>query len=1585
MSNICIYKLPNGKVVGEDGAKKFVDILSSDLEILKKNQILYDTIILNKENLIEERKQKLKEVQENLILKSSNRLEPDVATVDIYPDGVTSITEYLYNSGYIKGIDLTEFKTNRALEIENELNSNNISRTLAEKVEEATQAGIPNNKLIEAIVNNEINSWQYIRKIGTQLDNIMGIIMNPKNQYKHYFENGVFLIDKFKEDRGSLYDDPSMKSYIYDLEGLTDNQVQQFAQDALRLKKQLNIKQGDKVITQAVLNTLPKFQNLRGKADLLIIRKNGDIDVYDYKVSSKSMGNIDTDTEWDYEKVKDVKTQMSLYKRILESYGIPSTKIKTHIINIKLDGVSSTTDTGDIALFNPVSGWDNPTIKNKVSAININTPVEIELDASNSSDIVIYQFIDNLVNFKPEFSGTAKDIQEKIAKQFYTLFPNGRIENTLSIIGKEFVMEKYIKKLPNGKYSFNQYYLTKLGNESLEYETASEAASAFLEKFGNSLEHNKSGYTHIFKSLQNQLTAFNNAEERQKDRRTFSNTLFSQKYGIDFQLEFKKYFAEEGWEVYNAAEQSINDMLAEMGIILLYNENNGTPKFDIISITSGLDLDRVIKFKYNDSIFGNVSTEVSGEKATFANILKYRAMLVVNELLKDNNAKLDEIKITNTDIRRNTVVYRYDGADTIDNFKQLMTKAGETSYISSNKVLSFEEKIFSTFDQILGIVDLYPTLDKTDVSRIVDITASLKKELPSDIRQKEIIALTLQDLYYKIIKLNNMQQMSVDNIITTNTFECHILRQIAILLSKYGNMLPNITDINRRGDYGIGLSKNDPYSLKNALKNKTFLSGNLLTTNDQNPIMSGIYNVTQEAFQVIRDRYTKYKDKHNKEYFRKGNKFGGSNLSSFDYNKYFDNTPENKNRFLFKNPETDTTLSSEEKEFLTWYLDTLNSYRFFNGKDINSVSEETVYNLKENGTWYEVPLMRTSLNSQVSNSSIKEMIKLQANKLLDPIKNLRGEIDSEVTEMGIENFKDVVDMYDIFEMSPERRKELLNQELSPATLFNTQMEVILDNFVQAKIVKWELDNVLPSVSAALLAMEFSSKMMGKDLSNEIEFVIKNIKSGIFKESLLRKDSSIIKTVQVLRKITSKSIMSFNIMSGARELVNGIYYYHSKAIANKYDDTKPSFMNVMDAYNTVWIDSFKQFAVQSKLEKMNFKFGMTQLDIDQMAEAQNYWKDDFLRFNNYAQWASRAPDFLHRMTILVSYMKKYGVYDAYTVDELNDELVYDWRKDSRFSALASGSKVVPEEYKKQLAIYKSQMDDFVKEGKKVFDKHTQSFRPLKWDGNFDNPENDALPEAFTTQEINSYRQEANIAFGYMDNSVKSLVFKEGVLSILLQFQTYLSGKVAMWFQTPGIYKQGRKVFKTDSDGKQLYRKPNETGTDYEEVTDSRILSNGEWVELEPIYTWEGSVSEGLMWSFVDCFNILNRKDMQKAWANPVKKGQALMALTHILTWLFVMTGLSLYGGNSKIRKHDNLFVRNSLLLMYNTVSDLNIITQLWGVAQFNYTSLNYTKKLAESFWKAATKENYPAIRVLTNFGFTAPFRKELYDVTVTLKN
>jgi hypothetical protein len=82
---------------------------------------------------------------------------------------------------------------------------------------------------------------------------------------------------------------------------------------------------------------------------------------------------------------------------------------------------------------------------------------------------------------------------------------------------------------------------------------------------------------------------------------------------------------------------------------------------------------------------------------------------------------------------------------------------------------------------------------------------------------------------------------------------------------------------------------------------------------------------------------------------------------------------------------------------------------------------------------------------------------------------------------------------------------------------------------------------------------------------------------------------------------------------------------------------------------------------------------------EMADKMNYNKRDMFRFSSNTFFCNRAPDFLHSMSIVWAYLHKWKAEDS--IRMVGNRLVYDWRKDGRYSLLANpNSDKTSDQYK-----------------------------------------------------------------------------------------------------------------------------------------------------------------------------------------------------------------------------------------------------------------------------------------------------------------
>lgn len=181
-------------------------------------------------------------------------------------------------------------------------------------------------------------------------------------------------------------------------------------------------------------------------------------------------------------------------------------------------------------------------------------------------------------------------------------------------------------------------------------------------------------------------------------------------------------------------------------------------------------------------------------------------------------------------------------------------------------------------------------------------------------------------------------------------------------------------------------------------------------------------------------------------------------------------------------------------------------------------------------------------------------------------------------------------------------------------------------------------------------------------------------------------------------------------------------------------------------------------------------------------------------SNEAFIFNTAPDILHRMGILIAKMKHEGCWEAHSV--VNDELVYDFKKDKRFDLLSDpNADKNSKAYKSQHSLYTTMLEQFNKEGWTLM-------------------EGDALPRAYTIQEATSIKSFAELCFGHYDYSTQMMAKSTFIGAALLHFRTFLSSKLEQWILKPGTYDQGHYKIKYNDDGimyVRVYETDNEGNT------------------------------------------------------------------------------------------------------------------------------------------------------------------------------
>ena len=1298
---------------------------------------------------------------------------------------------------------------------------------------------------------------------------------------------------------------------------LTDEAILQIVKQMYKVKKEIiSGKKISKIFIEPCIDFQDSSFKLRGKIDTIIIYEDNTADILDFKVSSKNYNS------WDADKKETSDSQLIAYQILLENLGMSFDKVNLRVIPIQVS------KSGDL--------YTKASVESKLVDPNFNVRSKI-LDILNIN-----------ITTKPVTSKIGEDTISAISKMVgFDVFNAAYDEKSF-----EYAKNNLVEVNSNGSYSFSVIpgLRSEDGNPIRRIvRSTRQEIDEELRKYLIGLKESRSEYSeriiNAFKSLKEETTG--NLPLISKD----------QTLNIWVNNNFTKYKTDRNWKVVD------NPDLQELGVIMF--KNDYTKEMDFVSVTfDNIDLD--MDLEYGNSILGhfyeNSKTESSKSKlvANMGNIELLKLMYISNQLATGYTT--GELKVVS--LTPDSKSYTSDLG--------IREKLEKNYNILANTIGIPTNKVKQT-DPYITVASLYSAIKSSTVIGEYFKANSINKEsftLPNDMELREL------DKNDKIKRLKELRELLIENFYKYRLNSTEDYSILGYLFYQVQNSIANL------GGYSIDYKNEVKFTenilggdLRMAFKNKTFLNSTLLNTQDTIPIVSAIYDRIVEANSRIRTEFEAYKvlDRRHTDKFKnsskglRNNKF--VNNSEVIYENLFDTS--NPKELKFKDYRYDTSLNSDEKAYLEWYIASLNKYRY----GMESLDEvEAEYGDR----WREVPLMRAEMLSRIVNNKQSVSKAIKDTYGLDPTIDPRMSygMDSAQTDFGKNGliFDGIYNSF-ITSNNPESRKAMIESEGIES--FERNLERIKDTYAYLYMRKSKLDPVIADVSSALCAYAWSAKLSNQEKANKptIDYIVNFIKSSVLDMSLIDEESrDTMRVVSTMKSAASKLVLGANVLSMAKEGLVGWWTIYSNAVANSVDPSRFGIKEATKAYGIVWGDAFRQMRTITMGEHLNAQYGIANMSEQELPDRLNYYQGEVGRIDNMLFFTARAPDFLHRMTVFIAYMLKDGNYDAHHLVD-NDHIEYNWKEDKRFSVYAkykdSREEDIPkselETFKDQRALYQSIKSQMIKEGALVTDWKTGNVRPMT--------DQDDLPKAYTNLEANKMIQESNSMFGYMDNTNKSLFFRKGVGIIIGQFQAYLSAKKNQYFLSPGPYKTGKWVDKIDPvTGKKLYRKYTDSGEMIETTEDTGM----------PIKEWQGGMMEGIFWSLGSMFNVFNlvsktgRGQLSKAWNDPVKQRNFILFLGDLggLAF-FLLINAMLFGGLSK--KDMSYTEQNISNVLQNASSEFNVWKVFTGQLDLGFTAWSVIAKFATSLYNVVFGDNNLPRAITSNVGMFRLFKPMIYDM------
>ena len=1129
-------------------------------------------------------------------------------------------------------------------------------------------------------------------------------------------------------------------------------------------------------------------------------------------------------------------------------------------------------------------------------------------------------------------------------------------EGTVSIITKMFGFD--IFNTGYDEVSFQRAYDTMVKKSGNVYKFTT--IQGFLKE-GRTITKNSEA--EIKDSLKKYLAAL---RERRKDDTAKIALEFTKKHknpDYDFvtnnnlnrwlNIQLTKYKINPNWKVIQ------NDDLNSLGVLMFKNDADGT--VDFVSVMYE-DIDIPLKLEKGNTLLGHLYGDnmSSSNKllSNMGNIELVKLMYLANQLA--SNYKTGELKVlglNNLSTIDDTIIH-----DKLENnYNILANSVGiDTNRVKAEELYARVASIYEAITNSDSIANYFRTNSINPNNFKVEELKQLVTDRSVQLEILHNLSKALNEHYYKY-----RFDATKDNSILG-----YLNGQVNLAIAKLSKYAIDFRNETQLSDSILGGS-----SMYGSVKNKTLFNSVNLRPQDTIPIIQAIYDRIMEANSVIRNKYIAYKvaDRRHTDKFKNNNPGFRNNRFINNSEVIFKNLIDKSNNDLrLKDFRYDNTLSKEEKEYLEWYVRELAKVRW----DLSLEDAED-----QGKDVFQLPLVRAGALSRIVNN--KQSLKKAVTDTLgfeDPTIDPQMSIGMKVSETDFGRngliFDGIFNGLAISE-DPEKRAKIIEEEGIES--FDINLEKIKDLYNYVTIRKSTLDPVISNVSASLCSYAWTAQQSNGQLDLNkptLDFIVNFIKSSVLDMSLFdEKDKELWRGVSSIKSVASKMVLGLNVLSMAKEGLVGWWTLFNNANANRFDDSRFGIKEASKAYSIVWQDGFRQIKTITMGEHLNAQYGIANVSEQEMVERLNYYQGEVGRVNNILFFTARSPDFLHRMTVFTAYMLKDGNYDAHKL--VGDHIEYNWREDKRFSIYAKYQNTpeseIPkselETFQEQRSLYLTIWRQMIDEGAVITNWETGETRAMTDDDK-------DIPKAYTVLESNKMIQEANMMFGYMDSTNKSMWFRKGIGVILGQFQSYITARGAQYFLTPGTYKTGKWVDKVDPvTGKKLYWKYDDSGKRVETTENTGF----------PVKDWQGGMMEGIFWSLASLINVVNyikggtsREDFLKAWHDPTKLRNLNLFLGDVGGLAFFSILMYLLFGN--VKESDKTAIdKNIELVLRNASSEFNIWKTFTGQLELNFVAWGVITRFVTSLKDAISGDSNLPRAFVSNVGAFKPFKPMIYDM------
>lgn len=1260
---------------------------------------------------------------------------------------------------------------------------------------------------------------------------------------------------KYGDDLHNIMQAVFENSSIPKMNYLTEEQVKSFKHTAEEFKRELQRKYGQNAefyseISIAAKDIDPDLKtmlqskgkkNLSGTIDLLVVAEDGSTHIYDFKTSKHSVGSSWTSEDgWNPKKKAAIEHQLAGYNALLEQYGI--TESSTHIVPILMNFEYSDDNQSNITGLNSVQMEpviDN--IPNTVSGQNYRTwktylPLQFEFNTDTLVDVDA-----KIQHMLPVRTVRSVKVQQSTKEVAYYISQCRPIAASSPY---------YVKK----KWSFLQ---KGIGQDKIVYFESDEERDQKIEEYVSKLKDVRANEldsiaVNIKKAINKEIELSDIANSFSDDKQAF--------IGHQFQR-----YIDGGWQFIR------NKDMNAYGIFIFKKDGRSE-----VVIISNQALGSSFNLGLGTSILGKTREDqyIDSKKilnATTGNMELMRAMTYIaenQELFKTD--KITQVRVINPWHGSQNTAFN---STLIENYNRL---------VQDNA---------STFNGDLHYLDTSIFYD--------DITSTLS--IANDLLKLE------SDTGLRGFTMDGMED--VDG--KTTQFTIDWLQDRMKFMKRKYSYLYNVSET-QIGDPNIWAAYKYLNDALLALNNKAVIQEHDKGSWFANGLIPGVQiastsyspSANIRMFDDIMSQFaTEVRNQSEKLwrpvvtslkafYKEKGNPsiLGGE----ANYFKEWFVTDENgkiADSFSLKDPnDLSFNGSLASKKALDTWLTTMAKLRWPNASD------EEIQAKKDNGEYYRVPLTEARFIRQARSLGKFGVAKALYNKF-QQYAELTQDVFAGESEQKEDWISETLDnnlargLYNKFFLTEQQRLDKISEK--GVGFFETDLEEVMRQALTAYTKSDVSKKYIPTIHAMQISLRIGQSFGGQKQRSVQDALDKLIKSKFYGESIISKDiQPIARWINVLKKGLSTMSLGFNMRSFVREFLQGTWMGINRAGLNNLPGV--SEKTYLAAYEHVLTNAYKNFSSVSKLQQLDAHFGVANFSLNNVSRKR---KINWFGVRNMSSdtlfWGSTAPDFQHRMTILVAKMMGDGAWDAYTLDS-NGDLKYDWTKDKRFSVYASGD-TNHKDYLAQKTLYERYIEEL--------NKAQFKFREVNGIER-DYKIGDALPEAYLPKEIQAIKNYSDLLYGHYDDESRSLINDMFIGSLFMQYKTYIVSRIEQWTLNPGTYNTEMLQWEEDPiTHKKLYKvhhKELNNGRPEIEILSEDKIENIEQLKadnlIEPLYVWKGMPMEGIARSYVKFFKDIKSWDwetIKAKWNNPLERDNVLMGLHDCVfasLMMLIITGL-----------------------------------------------------------------------------------------------